>query len=247
MNLVIRNRSGERIDYRFSSGNPASFREGVLVLLGHGVTGDKDRPILVETARALNDEGFSTMRFSFSGNGGSEGDFREATITKETNDLDAILDAVADSCSQVVYIGHSMGGAVGVKVAARDPRIHFLISLAGMVDTRAFAEAEFGGLVPDKDVMWEEESCPLSSAFMKDLCKTVRSVESEARQIRIPWLLVHGTEDDVVQPGDSTGLKQQLGGGVDLVTVEGADHVFSTPEHMRAATTAVVNWLISRT
>ena len=36
-----------------------------------------------------------------------------------------------------------MGGAVGTLAAASDDRIKFLISLAGMVNTKAFYEREF--------------------------------------------------------------------------------------------------------
>lgn len=243
MDQPILNREAERIDYRFAAGTQSNRREDVLVLLGHGVTGNKDRPILVETANALNGAGFDTLRFSFSGNGDSEGRFEEATVSKEAADLDAILGAVSREYPRIAYVGHSMGAAVGILKAAEDSRIHYLISLAGMVDTRTFAQTEFGDLVPGQDCMWEEEAYPLSRAFMTDLCETVRSVEPQAGWIAVPWLLVHGTGDDVVLPRDSELVKEQLGQRVDLVLVEGANHVFSEPQHMKRATTAVVDWL----
>ena len=45
-----------------------------------------------------------------------------------------------------------MGGAVGVLAAAQDPRIQFLISLAGMVNTEKFYDAEFGEEKPTRVV-----------------------------------------------------------------------------------------------
>ena len=51
---------------------------------------------------------------------------------------------------KIAYIGHSMGAAIGVLSTARDNRIRCLVSLAGMVDTRKFAETEFGGEIPTK-------------------------------------------------------------------------------------------------
>ena len=48
---------------------------------------------------------------------------------------------------EVCYIGHSMGGAVGV--LSGDEQIALLVSLAGMVHTRAFAEREFGEEKPE--------------------------------------------------------------------------------------------------
>ena len=246
MSFAILNPAGERIDYSLAEGDAEKRRQDLLVVLGHGVTGNKDRPILVETARALNAAGFDTLRFSFAGNGDSEGDFREATITKEMQDLDAVLNAVSEVYPEIAYIGHSMGGAAGVLKASLDGRIRYLVSLAGMVDTKAFAETEFGDVTPDEGVMWDDEDCPLSSAFMQDLCETVGTVAPQAEGIRVPWLLVHGTADDVVLPKDSQGLKARLGDRVDLVMIEGADHVFSGEAHMEEATRTVAEWLAGK-
>lgn len=245
MDKEIRNPKGERLDYSFHEATPGDVAKnnGTLVILGHGVTGNKDRPILVNTAKALNNAGFDTLRFSFAGNGESEGDFREATITKECGDLESVLNAVEESASRIIYIGHSMGAAVGVLISARDNRISALVSLAGMVDTKAFAQREFGDLQPDKDVMWEEADCPLSSAFMEDLSSTVGTVLPSAESIDIPWLLVHGTADDIVLPEDSESVRNKLGDGVDLVSVDGANHVFSEPEHSETAANSIVKWL----
>ena len=106
----ISNRQGERLDYSFRPGMAA--KRG-LVVLGHGVTGNKDRPFLVSLADALSAEGIATLRISFSGNGESAGSFAESTITKEVADLGAVLDALDGW--QVAYAGHSMGGAVGAR------------------------------------------------------------------------------------------------------------------------------------
>ncbi len=124
----IRNRSDERIDHTFHPG----VRADALVILGHGVTGNKDRPHLVALANGLAALGWPCLRISYSGNGGSEGRFEDSCITKEIGDLQAVLDVVPDT-AQVAYVGHSMGGAVGVLTAARDLRIRALVSLAGLL------------------------------------------------------------------------------------------------------------------
>ena len=116
----------KKLDYAFHCGNAASKH---IIVLGHGVTGNKDRPFLVALARALEAEGFNVMRVSFAGNGDSEGRFEDATITKEVEDLGSVLDALDGYA--ICYAGHSMGGAVGVLRASTDARIQHLISLAG--------------------------------------------------------------------------------------------------------------------
>jgi alpha/beta superfamily hydrolase len=247
MDTLIQNSTGEKLDYTFSHGHQESRQAGWIVVLGHGVTGDKDRPLIVDTAKALNAAGFDTLRFSFAGNGDSGGDFRNATITKEVADLDAVLDAVCPEYSKICYIGHSMGAAVGVIQAAKDKRINALISLAGMVDTKAFAETEFGEETADQGLMWEEPNCPLSSAYMTDLCATIQSVAPLAKSIFAPWLLLHGSEDDVVSPRDTRQVQKLKGDTVDVVFIEGADHSFNQADHKEQATTKVAAWLQDKT
>jgi hypothetical protein len=46
----IRNRHGERLDFTY---HPGAAELSTLVVIGHGVTGNKDRPLLVELASLL--------------------------------------------------------------------------------------------------------------------------------------------------------------------------------------------------
>ncbi|GAB5561264.1 MAG: hypothetical protein SynsKO_29110 [Synoicihabitans sp.] len=243
MNQDIRNAAGERLDYSFATGAEDHHHEGWIVVLGHGVTGDKDRPLMIATAAALNAAGFDTLRISFSGNGDSEGDFRASTISKELDDLGAVLDVAAKSYAKIAYVGHSMGAAVGVLRTAHDDRIRALVSLAGMVDTKAFAETEFGDVTPDEGLMWDDEDCPLSTAYYTDLTQTIVSTSAAAEQITAPWLLVHGTADDVVLPRDTEQIQLLKRDFVEVAFIEGADHVFSDAAHSEAATTRVSSWL----
>jgi len=246
MNQTIQNSLGETLDYTFAPGVDAAKKSGWIVVLGHGVTGNKDRPVVVDPANVLNAAGFDTLRFSFAGNGDSQGDFRDATISKEVGDLAAVLDVVSETYPKIAYIGHSMGGAVGVIQTAKDPRIDALISLAGMVDTKVFAETEFGDETPDEGLMWEEEDCPLSSRFMHDLCQTIGSVAPLAKSVSVPWLLVHGSADDVVLPQDTDQIESIKGEAVKVVRIAGADHSFNEPDHKAEMTQAVTDWLSSQ-
>ena len=229
----IRNSQGERLDYSFHQGEAHSKR---IVVLGHGVTGNKDRPFVAALANGLAAAGIPALRFSFSGNGDSEGEFTDSTISKEVEDLGSALDALSDY--SVCYVGHSMGGAVGVLRASRDKRIRLLVSLAGMVHTKTFAQTEFGDVTPGEGFMWDDPDCPLSSAYMDDLTQ-IDSVADLASQIAVPWLLVHGAEDDVVPIGESREIFENASEPKQLIELESADHVFSD-----ASTSAMVNSVV---
>lgn len=240
----IINPAGEKLDHRFARATADHPVRNWIVILGHGVTGDLDRPVVAATAAALNAAGFDTLRFSFAGNGGSEGDFRDATITKEVADLGAVVDAASAIYPKIAVVGHSMGAAVAVLRAAGDLRIAALVSLAGMVNTRRFAETEFGEVTPDVGCMWDEPECPLSQAYMDDLCRTIFSVVPHAEKVTVPWLLVHGTADDVVLPDDTQAVAGLRGDDVAVRFIDGADHSFTDPDHQREMTRAVANWLV---
>ena len=232
----IKNASGENLDYTFHAGNKSSQH---IVVLGHGVTGNKDRPFLVELADNLSNAGIPTIRFSFSGNGNSDGEFTQSTISKEIGDLASVLDVLDNHT--ICYVGHSMGGAVGVLSASQDNRIKLLVSLAGMVGTKAFAQREFGDVTPDKGFMWDEPTCPLSQAYMDDLTQ-INTVVDCASKISVPWLLVHGTEDDVVPIEDSQKIYAQANEPKELFTIEDANHVFSD-DSLNPMVEKVVDWI----
>jgi pimeloyl-ACP methyl ester carboxylesterase len=232
----FRNRLGEKLDTAFHPGT----RENVLVLLGHGVTGNKDRPLLVALAEGLAVRGWPCLRISWSGNGASEGDFRHATISKESRDLRDVLDALPPGL-KIAYIGHSMGAAVGVTVAAEDPRIQVLVSLAGMVRTEDFLEREFGNLTPDKGFMWDIPECPFSQKFADDL-GAIGDLFDEVGQVAVPWLLIHGTADDVVLIEDSRDAYDTAEEPKRLVEIKGAEHSFDDKSYPQVIG-EVGNWL----
>ncbi|KAF0094923.1 MAG: 6-phosphogluconate dehydrogenase [Puniceicoccaceae bacterium 5H] len=220
----LKNAADERLDAAWHGAAGPADHEAPLVLIGHGVTANKDRPWAQALAERLSAAGFDVLRFSFAGNGESEGDYREATITKEVNDLRAVIDQYADR--KLYYVGHSMGGAVGTLTIGRDRRIRGFVSLAGMVETKRFVTEEFGDLKPGRDVMWDEPAFPLSQAFVDDLTH-IRSTLPHAADVHCPTLVVHGTEDDVVPIREGRAFYEALSCSKAWHRVEGGDHMFS--------------------
>ena len=232
----IKNQRGERLDYSFHEGEKGSKN---IVVLGHGVTGNKDRPFIVALGEGLAAQGISALRISFSGNGASGGSFIDSNISKEVDDLGAVLDALAGY--SIGYVGHSMGSAVGVLLASMDDRVKFLVSLAGMVHTGAFAQREFSEVIPGQGTMWDDSDCPLSQAYMDDLMQ-IDTVVGCASHIRVPWLLVHGKDDDVVPVQDSHDIFQKANEPKQLIEIDGAGHIFSG-DSTGVMVDKVVDWI----
>jgi pimeloyl-ACP methyl ester carboxylesterase len=232
----ILNRAGERLDHTFHPGS----RPEILVILGHGLTGNKDRPHLVALAEGLAAHGWPCLRISYSGHGASDGDFENSCITREIADLQAVLDAVPDMV-QVAYVGHSMGGAVGVLTAARDLRIRVLVSLAGMTHTADFVQREFGDVTPGAGFMWNDENFPLSQTFVDDL-RHIGGTLSAAEAVTQPWLLIHGEDDDVIPLQDSRDAFEAADTEKRLLELPANGHLFE-PASYPELVTAVDDWL----
>jgi alpha/beta superfamily hydrolase len=241
----IRNRHDERLNASFTAATHAdpSAVPGAVVVIAHGVTGNKDRPWLIELSEALARAGLASLRVSFAGNGGSEGRFEECVPTKEVEDLGSVLDALDRAgVRRLAYVGHSMGGAIGVLRASSDLRIRCLVSLAGMVHVREFFEQTFGNL-RFGDPMLGNPSCPWNPALAADAAR-IGSVVSHASSVRAPWLLVHGDADELVPYQHALDAVAATGGRAELVTLGGVDHRFTgaVPQMIDA----VVSWLAAR-
>lgn len=232
----IRNRSGERIEHTFHPGT----RADVLVIIAHGVTANKDRPQLVALGEGLSARGWPCLRISYTGNGGSEGRFEDSCITKEIGDLQALLEMVPDT-ARVAYVGHSMGGAVGVLTAARDLRIRALVSLAGMTHTADFVQREFAGVTPGEGFMWDDEEFPLSQTYVDDL-RSIGNTLSAAEAVTQPWLLIHGDADDLVPIQDGRDAFEAAICPKLFIEIPGAGHSFDEGSYPKLVD-GVDSWL----
>ncbi len=83
----------------------------------------------------LTREGIAVLRFDERGTGASEGDHDAATSADFALDNEAALDFLRDradiDAAQVGLLGHSEGGLIAAMIAARNPDVAFVVSMAG--------------------------------------------------------------------------------------------------------------------
>lgn len=89
--------------------------------------------------------------------------------------------------------------------------------------------------------MWEEPECPLSKVFMEDM-QAIKTTTPKASKIKVPWLLIHGTADDVVPIADSQEIFALANEPKKMVEIPNANHVFSD-DGLEPMSEAVISWI----
>lgn len=218
---------------------------GPTVLLCHGMMSSKDGRKQVPFARALNERGFSVLRFDFSFCGESEGRFEEITFSQEVDDLASAVNWVKEQGGGPLgLLGSSMGGAVAVLYAKEDPAIRALVTLA--------AVARPGRLAHEMEALkrkleeWKEEGHrfgaegDVGEAFFEDA--KAQDIPSAAAACQAPILILHGEADEVVPVEEARLLYEHANNPRDLLIFPDADHRFVRDQDLREALRVTQDW-----
>jgi len=233
------------------------------VVICHGFKGFKDWGFFPVLADRLARAGFTAVRFNFSGAGVSDGDefdeperFAHNTMSGALSDLATVIDwAGAD---QVGLVGHSRGGGLATLQAARDRRVAALVTWAAIASAQRWDEKTLSSWraagVLDVVNQRTGQVLPLHVDVLDDLERHADALDINraAATISVPWLVVHGTDDETVPVAEGRRLAA-LGDPVnnrELLLVEKAGHTFGTRHPWQGPTpefemvmNATVEWL----
>lgn len=137
-------------------------------------------------AQLLNQLGFSIFMFDYRGYGQSEGKFpTEAEVYRDAQAAWNYLTLERDIPAKQIYLyGHSLGGAIAIDLAIRQPET------AGVMVDNTFTSMRDMALYQ-----------PVYRFFPADLILNQRfDTLSKLKLLRVPLLLLHGTEDRLVPP-----------------------------------------------
>lgn len=179
----------------------------VLVLLVHGFSGGSSNPLYLKLCESLQKD-YPVLRFDFRGQGESEGEFFESSISLELEDLGVITNYARSELGYQKYIllAHSFGAVIAQLYAQRDSNVQGIISLSGEGDlqkaiTYEFDETQMKSFKEEGRALYENwtydgEKQWLGVQFLEDM-KAYSNTEA-VKNLVIPQLFIHGTEDDVI-------------------------------------------------
>ena len=219
--------------------------DGPTVLWIGGFRSDMEGTKALALDAAARERGWNYVRYDHFAHGVSSGDWRQATIGRWREDAIALVDALE---GPVIPVGSSMGGGVALLLAlARPERRHGLVLVNPAPD---FTERLMWPGLPDhqRQAILRDGETLIAEEGLGEYVLTRRMFE-EARDwlvldrpipVRAPVHVLQGRADDVVPWRHAALLTERLtGGDVRLDLVEGGDHRFSGPDHLRRLLEAV--------
>ena len=199
-----------------------------VVVICHSFMAFKDWGWFPFVAERIAEEGFATVAFNFSRNGIKDNPgritdyeaFRQNTISLELEDLHEVMQSIlrdevgsgiADR-ERVALLGHSRGGGLAIITAARSRDVKALVTWSSVstFDRWTMHQKEEWQKLGYLPLARDTAASPLKLGI--DLLNDVENnrekldIVKAASKIRIPWLLVHGTEDVLVRFSEAERL-----------------------------------------
>ena len=220
-----------------------------IVIFVHGFKGFKDWGHFNEIAKTFAEEDCVFVKFNFSYNGTTPSNplafdyldaFGNNNYIIELNDLGLVIDwiskneALANEVNpeRIYLIGHSRGGGIIVLKAAEDKRITKITTWAAVSDFINRNNQNTIKVWKEKGVvhtynMRTEQQMPLYYQFYETIQnnKERLNIVKAAKQLAIPFLIVHGTADNAVAFKDAEELHQVCKQS-ELLVIENGDHTF---------------------
>jgi len=197
-----------------------------LIILCHGV--GANRYDLVETARALYEEGhFNLFLFDFRAHGRSGG-WLTSFGYREQKDLLGVLhylDSRENLVHQYGVFGVSMGGVVGIMVAAQDERIQALCVDSPFADLEETMKKHLQLIYPFPEFpFFTFTKFSYNLLFMTDLrnVSPLRVVKNISPR---PFYLINGGKDERMTPERAKAIYERAAEPKTLWIVPGAGHL----------------------
>ena len=228
---------------------PADYRAGQkcpLVVVIHGFTGHIEEAHIVAVSKAINAEGFATLRADMYGHGHSDGEFRRHTLYKWLTNALTVIDYARglDFVTDLYLCGHSQGGLLVMLAAAlKHDAVRGMIALspACMIPEIARGGELLGERFdPDHipEVLHGWNGLELDGNYAR-VAQTIH-VEEAIDRYDGPVLIVHGDDDEAVPVEYGVRAARAYAHG-ELALIEGDDHCYG--RHLDRVLAAVQDWL----
>jgi putative redox protein len=225
---------------------PSAQAPHAYVLFAHCFTCSKDTKATSLVAEALAEQGLATLRFDFTGLGGSEGEFANTDFSSNVGDLVAAarwLEAQHEAPS--LLVGHSLGGAAVLAAASQMPSVRAVATINAPSDP-----AHLGKLFAGReDEIREKGEAQVDLAgrrftirreFLDDIA--MQKIAHAVANLRRALLVMHAPADTVVSVDHASAIVLAARHPKSFVSLDTADHLLTRREDARYAAAVLAAW-----
>jgi carboxylesterase len=230
-----------RRDARLAAERAYSFRmdgKRIGCLLVHGLTSTPQS--LRDFGQSLAEHGIDVEAVLLPGHGTTPEDLETTTWTDWYEAVEAGLRRLRPRCDRLFVCGQSMGGALALRAAAREP-VDGVVTLAGFVFLRDWRvrfvpllkhvvrwRKCIGNDIADPEARDEVCYDRMSMRTVEQLIQLGRAVKLDLPEVLVPALVVHARVDHVVPPENADYIYDRLGSpDKELLRLEHSFHVVS--------------------
>ena len=215
-------------------------------LFAHCFTCSKDVVAAGRIAAELNSHGIGVLRFDFTGLGSSEGDFANTDFSSNLEDLRLAAGWLRENHrAPQLLIGHSLGGAAVIAIAADLPEVRAVATIGAPADVAHITHL-FGAQLPEIErqgratVDIAGRLFTIRREFLDDL--TTHSIEDQASRLRAALLVTHSPTDNIVGIDNAARIYDAARHPKSFVALDGADHLLTRPEDAIYAARIIATW-----
>jgi carboxylesterase len=211
------------------------------VLLIHGFCGTP--PEVRDLGEHLAARGFRVHGALLAGHGTTPEDLEQTRWSDWLDSAQAQLDALKRECPLVFCAGQSMGGTMSLLLAAHNPDVAGIATLAALVSLGRFTETQImlgRRLIrwhypdPDRVDLWNREAISRLRNYNRrsmrshvDLVQLYRRARRSLPDIHQPALVLHGRRDGAVPHGNAAIIAAGIGPSATARYFERSGHAMS--------------------
>jgi putative redox protein len=216
------------------------------VLFAHCFTCGKDNAAATRITRTLAANGFATLRFDFTGLGGSDGDFANSNFSSNVADLIAAAAWLrTEFAAPQLLIGHSLGGTAVLAAASEIPEVRALATIgapatAEHVEKQFAASAEQIAREGEAQVSLGGRDFVIRQQFLEDIRST--PVTERIGQLRKALLVMHSPTDATVSVDQATRIFAAARHPKSFISLDNADHLLTRLEDAQYVANTITAW-----
>jgi len=240
----FKNQQGEQLTGTLHLPDSATDRG---VVLAHCFTCSRHTGILRQLGHDFAEAGFMALRFDFSGNGQSEGEFAQSTYTKQISEMKIAGDVISSQgASRIGLAGHSMGAVIALLTAVEIKTAKSVCAIAGRLSgmnaMRFLNRHQRDELDQTGRVVFTSRNrqLMLTRDFFSDAGRF--DLPALISRLKIPLLIIHGDRDEIIPVDEAYTAHEPNSEKTEMTIISGADHMFSNKNHRENVSRQIVTW-----